>query len=215
MRPGAVFSIVLGNALPLLGVLYAGWDIYTLLIFYWCETVIVCFWTVATVAMHKGTQTWGLSGPTRRDEGTAATAAAFITAHAGFFMAIHLFLMSSLYGGDWPGHLRSASTFIDTFVIGEGLWPMLAVVFLQRGAIFWEEHREPSVLPAIAGLYLRIIVMQIVIIFGAWGVMLLGSGMVGLLLLVGLRMLLDFRWPRLVGWLVDRVIAGEKSRPRT
>lgn len=209
-----LISMVLGAALPLAGVLYAGWDIYTLLVFYWCETLIVCFWTVVTIALHEGTETWGVSGATKRNDATASSAAAFVAAHAGFFMAIHLFLMSVLYGGQWPGHLRSVWSFIDTFVIGERLWPMLAVVFLQRAAIFREERKEPSVLPAIAGLYLRIIVMQFVIILGAWGVMLLGSGLLGLLLLVGLRTLLDFHWSRLIGFAVDNIIRGGQTRPK-
>jgi len=205
--PGALFLIVLSNALPLLGVVLAGWDIYTLLVFYWCETLVIGFWTVVTIALHEGEETWSFSGPTKASSPTAGWGAAFITLHAGFFLAIHLFLMSTLFGRDWPGHLRSASVFFDTFVIGQGLWPMLAVVFVQRGVLFWHEHREPSVLPAIAGLYLRIIVMQLVIIIGAWGVMLAGSGLFGLILLVGLRTLLDLFWPRLIGYVVDNVMS--------
>ncbi|ODT81786.1 MAG: hypothetical protein ABS76_10030 [Pelagibacterium sp. SCN 64-44] len=198
--------IALSNALPLLGVLVAGWDIYTLLVFYWCETLLVGFWTVLTIALHEGEETWSFSGPTKNTSPTAGWGAAFITVHAGFFMAIHLFLMSVLFGGDWPGHLRSASVFIDTFVIGQGLWPMLVVVCLQRAALFWQERNEPSVMPAIAGLYLRIIVMQVVIITGAWGAMLAGSGLFGLILLVGLRTLLDVFWPRLIGYAVDNMM---------
>ncbi len=190
--------IVISNILPLAGVLLAGWDIYTLLVFYWCETLIVAFWTVMTIAFHQGEQTWSFDGPTARTNGAGGVAATFITLHAGFFLAIHLFLMNALYGGDWQGSMRSPLVFFETFVIGERLWPMLGLVFLHRGAIFLEERREKSVMPAIAGLYMRIVVMQIVIIIGAWGVMLTGSGMLGLILLVAGRAILDFQWPRLV-----------------
>lgn len=199
----SIASIVFSNLLPLLGVLYAGWDIYTLLVAYWFETLIIAFWTVITIDQHQGTETLGFSGRTRRNQGTAATGAAFITVHAGFFLAIHLFLMSALYGSGWPGHLQSAWVFIDTFVIGQGLWPMLAALFLQRAVIFWQERKAPSVLPAIAGLYLRIIVMQLVIIIGAWGVLLFGSGLWGLILLIAMKAALDLLWPRLIGWIVD------------
>lgn len=194
--------VVLSNILPLLGVVLAGWDIYTLLIFYWLETGIIAFWTVMTMAFHKGLETWSFDGPAQRSNGLAAGGAAFVAVHAGFFMAIHLFLMSSLYGGDWPGHLRSPWIFLDTFVIGQKLWPMLALVFLHRAAMFWEDRRADSLTPQIVGLYTRIVVMQIVIIIGAWGAMLLGSGLFGLVLLVSMRAMLDLYWPQILAYVL-------------
>lgn len=193
---------VLGNLLPLLGVLFAGWDIYTLLVFYWCETVIIALWTILTIVLHRGEETWGFSGATRRDMRSSLAGAALITVHCGFFLGLHLFLMSALYGAAWPGHLRSVSAFIDTFVIGQEFWQTLGLLFVQRAAIFWEELREPSVLPSIAGLYLRILVMQIVIVIGAWGVVLFGSGLWGLILLVAMKMMLEFLWPTLIAYMV-------------
>lgn len=197
---------ILGNVLPLMGVLLVGWDIYTLLVFYWCETLIIGFWTVATIALHEGQETWAPAGGASRPPTSRAATACIVLLHAGFFMAIHLFLMSSLYGAEWPGHLRSVGTFIDTFVIGQGLWPMLAGVFLQRAAIFWEERRAPSISPTMVALYLRILVMQVVIIFGSWGVLLAGSGLFGLMLLVALKTLLDLYWSRIVAYVVARFV---------
>lgn len=193
---------VLGNLLPLLGVLFAKWDIYTLLIYYWCETGIIGFWTVVTISLHEGDEGRSLDGATPRNATNSTTSALFITLHAGFFMAIHLFLMSSLYGEAWPGHLTSPQVFIETFLVEQNLWPMLAVVFLQRAAIVWQERHAPSIRPAIAGLYLRIIVMQVVIIIGSWGVLLLDTGLFGLMLLVLMKTLLDFYWPRVINYAV-------------
>lgn len=197
---------ILGNALPLIGVLLVGWDIYTLLVFYWCETLIIGFWTVVTIALHEGRQTWSGAGALGRGPTSTTSTAFVVLLHAGFFMAIHLFLMSSLYGDAWPGHLRSVGTFIDTFVIGQGLWPMLGGVFLQRALIFWEERQAPSISPAMVGFYLRIFVMQIVIIFGSLGVLLVGSGLFGLMLLVALKTLLDLYWSRIVAYAVARFV---------
>ncbi len=194
--------VVLSNVLPLLGVLLAGWDIYTLLIFYWMETVVIAFWTVLTIAFHKGEETWTLDGFRRRTGGLASVGAGFIAVHAGFFMAIHLFLMSVLYGDEWPGHLGSAPIFLETFLVGQNLWPMLALIFLHRAAIFREDRKDASVAPVIVSLYMRIVVMQVVIIFGAWGAMLLGSGWFGLILLVAMRTMLDLRWPAILAYVL-------------
>jgi hypothetical protein len=199
---GAV-AIVLVNILPVFGVLFAGWDIYTLLITYWCETLIVGFWAIVTIGLHEGEETprpfTGMAGHGSADP---ASNPALAILPAGFLLALHLFLTSRLYGGAWPGHLNSVSTFIDTFLIGQGIWSALAVFFVQRAAICWQDRKAPSILPTIAGLNLRVTVMQFVIIFGAGGVILSGSGLLGLVLLAGLKTLLDLRWPRLVDWVV-------------
>lgn len=200
---GAGFWLtILGNLLPLVGVLFSGWDIYTLLVFYWCETLIIAFWVILTIVLHKGEETLGVSGATRRSARFSWASAAMILVQTGLFMALHLFLMSGLYGDAWPAHLRSIPAFIDTFVIGRGLWQMLGLLFVQRAAIFWQERLEPSVLPAVAGLYLRIFTMQVVIVFGAWGVMLFNSGIWGLILLVAMKMVLEFFWPSLIDYAV-------------
>ncbi len=200
----SLILVVLSNILPLLGVLLAGWDIYTLLIFYWMETVIIAFWTVMTMAFHKGLETWTFDGPARQKSSLATGGPAFILVHSGFFMAIHLFLMSALYGDAWPGHLRSAQVFLETFLIGQKLWPMLALVFIHRAAMFWEDRNADSLSPLITSLYMRIVVMQVVIIIGAWGVMLLGSGLFGLILLISMRAALDLYWPSVLAYVQDK-----------
>lgn len=204
LRPGNLALVVLSNILPLLGVLLAGWDIYTLLIFYWMETAIIAFWTVMTMAFHKGLEIWTFDGPAQRNSGISAGGPAFILMHSGFFMAIHLYLMSMLYGDAWPGHLRSPQVFFETFLIGQKLWPMLAMVFLHRAAMFWEDRNADSLSPLITGLYMRIVVMQVVIIIGAWGVMLLGSGLFGLILLIAMRAGLDLYWPNVLAYVQDK-----------
>lgn len=198
MTPHAntVFLIVLSNLLPLLGVAWEGWDIFTLMVFYWCETLVIGFWTVMTVLFFKGQDS-------ADDTPVGIVGAGLFGGHAGIFMGVHLFLMNSLYGGAWDGHFSSPEAFFDTFIIGQNLWPMLAMVFVHRFAIFLEERREASLKPALAGLYMRIIVMQFVIIFGAWGVMMLGSSMFGLLVLVGGRTVMDIFWPRLIGYALE------------
>lgn len=198
-----VASTIAGNILPIIGVLFAGWDIYTLLIAYWCETLIIGFWTIITAALHDDDETgWTSPGMPARRSIFSPTNPGLILFQTGFMLALHLFLMSRLYGNAWPGHLQSVSTFIETFLIGQAIWPALAFLFLQRAAMFWQNRNAPTTLPTVADLYLRVTVMQIVIIFGAGGVMLTGSGMLGLVLLAGLKTLLDLRSPRMVAWVV-------------
>lgn len=192
---------ILGNLLPVAGVLFLGWDIYTLLVYYWCETVIVGFWTALAIAF-QGRQDNRRSGDTTGSRGVGAPKAAILVAlHAGVFIALHLLLMSTLYGRDWPGHLESPGVFVETFIIGQGLWPMLALAFIQRAAVFWE--RAENLPPVVIELYVRIAVIQVVVILGAWGVMLLDTGLFGLVLLVAIKTMLDLYWPKVLAWIVS------------
>ncbi|UYN99778.1 MAG: hypothetical protein KIT02_00595 [Devosia sp.] len=192
---------VLSAILPLFGVLFAGWDIFTLMVFYWCETLVIAFWTVLTIAFHIG------EAPVVRDRRTgmpikSGISAGFIALHASVFMGVHLFLMSALYGDGWSDRIWSVEGFVRTMVIGENLWPILLLIFLYRGAVFLEDRRQASLVPTVAALYVRIVVMQFVIIFGGWGVMLTGSGMIGLLLLIGLRLAIELSWGRVLDFAI-------------
>jgi hypothetical protein len=99
-------------------------------------------------------------------------------------------------------------------VIGTGLWVPLLVLFVVRGAFMlfdavkpWIGHKPGTVerRPAkeqmlgpgesiILGLYIRIVVMQVTIIFGAWFAMLAGgAGALTFLILVKTAMDVSFQ----------------------
>src|SRR5262249_55153884 len=42
--------LIAANALPLVGVLYWGWDVFVLLVLYWMETAIIGFWMIVQIA---------------------------------------------------------------------------------------------------------------------------------------------------------------------
>ncbi len=210
-RLANIYVIVATNMLPLTGVLLMGWDAYVLIVFYWLETAIVGFWTVIGIAFRR---TEKASRMAANDNGLSIAGvvlALFIAVHAGFFMAVHLVLMTTLYGSDWEGHLESVQAFVSMIVIGQSLWPMLIVVFVHRGLIAWDERHETSSMPSIIGLYTRIVVMQTVIIFGAWGVLLIGE-VAGLLLLVCLRAMLDLFWPQVMDYVQTQIAKANKAR---
>src|SRR5690554_1142795 len=139
--------IVLSNALPLLGVLMLGWDIYTLLIFYWLETAVIAFWTVLTLAFNIGDPVLRSQNGSAASKGPGTFVGVIVLLHSGAFLAIHLYLVSSLYGSHWPGHLASPARFVQTFVFEQKLWPMLAFIFLHRGMMFLEDRRQEDVTP--------------------------------------------------------------------
>ncbi len=51
---GAVIALVAANAIPLLGVLFFGWNVWTILIVYWLENGIVGLFNIAKMAKAEG-----------------------------------------------------------------------------------------------------------------------------------------------------------------
>ena len=45
--------IVGANAIPLLGVLFAGWDAFTVLMLFWFESAVIGFWVCVAVAVSR------------------------------------------------------------------------------------------------------------------------------------------------------------------
>src|SRR5262245_18262229 len=129
------------------------------------------------------------------DKPTAPWAlAAFVTLHAGIFMAVHFLFLWALFSGDWPGQIHSLSDFVAVIVIATGLWLPLIALFLGRGLLMVFERLEPYLRrlfrraprlgekgflsPAetvLFGLYLRIFIMQVTIILGAWFALAIGT----------------------------------------
>ena len=92
------------NLIPLLGVVLAGWDAFTLLMLYWFESAAVGLWVCVAVAMSDGRiELFGMDGKKTTTSGIGM--ALFIAAHAGIFMFVHLFFLigfSSVANFDIP-----------------------------------------------------------------------------------------------------------------
>jgi hypothetical protein len=177
------------------GVIAWGWDAFVLLMLYWLETAVIAFWTVLRVATMtpaalSDMNIEGSGGKPASPIGLAA----FITLHAGIFMFVHFLFLWELFGGDWTRKIHGVHSFVDQMVIATGLWVPLGVLFVVRGALMVYDGAKPALRrklglvegPAeksplgpgesiVFGLYIRIVVMQVTIILGAWFAMLAGN----------------------------------------
>jgi hypothetical protein len=196
-RPANLILLAI-NLVPLVGVLFWGWDAFVLLMLYWLETAVIAFWTITRIAsLPQGTLgEIALQDASGRKTGSPLALAAFFTLHAGIFMAVHFLFLWELFSGDWSKKIRGISAFVDQMMIGTGLWLPLLVLFIGRGALMLFDSVRPWLarkLGLIAraggrpddhlslgeslllGLYIRIVVMQVTIIIGAWFALLLGN----------------------------------------
>lgn len=186
--------IVGANAIPILGVLLAGWDTFTLLILFWFESAVIGLWVC--VAVTIGRQEMLAIAESKTAKGSMSLrpgigAGLFIAAHAGIFMFVHLFFLVGFREISGSGAFDVGSI-IPVQLIERGLWLPLAGLFVLRGLITISDHAAGRPLePTIIGFYVRIILMQIAIIFGGFFVMLAGGTLVPLILLIILRAAID------------------------
>lgn len=185
---------------PLVGVAFWHWDAFLLLMLYWLDTAIIAFWTIARVAT---TARDGLNGLRITSGGKSTNSpwavSAFFVVHCGMFMAVHFLFLWVIFAGAWARKIHGPGDFVRVIIIDNRLWLPLAGLMLSRGLSFlfhairphpWQRieqalFRRPVRLAArapagsvggeIAVLYVRVVIMQIAIIFGAFLSTLLGT----------------------------------------
>jgi hypothetical protein len=108
----SAIALVLANLIPLVGVLFFGWSLLTILVLYWVENGIVGFWNVPKIAMAQGS--WVQAPP-----GAPATAPRFIGPQAATQLAaiprvgLSIFFLFH-YGVFWLGHGLFVFLFLPT-----------------------------------------------------------------------------------------------------
>ena len=93
----SVWALLIANAIPLVGVVFLGWSLWTILVLYWLENGIVGAWNIPRILLAEGSIL--PSGPSTRAMsqvfgssvnvfGRGATAI-FFTIHYGLFWIVH------------------------------------------------------------------------------------------------------------------------------
>lgn len=208
--PWSRLSLAAGNLVPLAGVAFWGWDAFLLLILYWMETVVVAFWTFVRMARPEPPAFIPGRFDAVRRFFLPPLVSALYSIHTGIFIAAHLGFLWVLFSGDWDQRTGGLAPFLYDAVLREGLWVPLVLMFFAHGAFIVmpmltrlmprlmnaltrTDWSEDTVSPegALSALTGRIFIMQIVIIFGGWFAMTVGS-LAPLMLLVLAKTVVDW-----------------------
>jgi hypothetical protein len=180
LYPSALF-VLIADLIPAAGILLWGWDAFVLLMLYWMETAVIAFWTLARILTLPEEE------PSQRNMlvrfGARLLLTAFFLVHSSGFMAGHLLFLWTLYAGEWRSTIHNPYDFWHVIVMGYDLWIPLGLLFVGLGlSFFWGLFRQlfggkdnDSMDRLLGGLYGRIILMHVVIIFGVWVAMQIGS----------------------------------------
>jgi hypothetical protein len=179
--------IAVANLAPVIGVFYFDWEVFTILLLFWLENVIVGFFNVLKLRLVP---------PDVGTVSTAKTQAAgipFFIMHYGMFMAGHgLFVVVMFLKPESPGDFVAAMAG-RWFTLAAALLSLIAehgyayhFDFIRTGA-----YKKPSKIPQFMKPYGRLAIMHVTIILGGIGAQELGSPRPALLLLIGLKTLFD------------------------
>lgn len=188
--------IIVTNLVPVFGVYWFDWDVFTLLFLYWLETGVVGVFNVLRMRRaEKNTQ--------------SVASAGFFALHYGGFMAGHLLFLTVLFlrptsFGDFVNALEGRSWTLLAALVSLVFehWYSYYFDFLRSG-----EYRKTDASIQFLKPYGRIAAMHVTIIFGGFGAQELGSPRPALLLLVALKTLFD-----VIAWVVRLPETGALGR---
>ncbi len=194
----AVVALVVANLLPLAGVLWWDWDLFTILTLYWVENGIVGVINFAKILRAEGSLAPG--GWRMRLNGRSIESMARRPIAA--FFALH-------YGAFWFGHGVFVVIFLPLMTSGLGDGPISpgpdwglvasgALALAVSHAISYRanyvgrgEYRTASPGGQMFAPYGRLVILHLTIILGAALSATIGSPVGSLLVLVALKLILD------------------------
>lgn len=205
----AVVALLVSNAVPLFGVLFLGWNVWTILTIYWLENGVVGFYNVLKMARADGPILGGIAAGSlmRNGQPIAGSAKAvlipFFIVHYGIFWLVHgIFILTlptfASFGGDvgfsdQPQGLPAQGLAADP----GALLIVLIGLFISHGVSYRlnyigrGEYLRTSVARQMGAPYGRLVVLHVTIILGGMAIAFTGAPALAVVVLVALKTTLD------------------------
>ncbi len=171
------FTLIASNFIPLLGVLFWGWSVFSILVLYWLESVIIGFFNIFKIMLSQGTLKNRLFS------------SLFFIFHYGAFSTVHFIAINSLFKNQ---NLTPDSIGFTYALAVLGFTISHLVSFIQN-SIIKGEQRFISTSKQISIPYQRVMIMHVVVILGALGVDMLGSPLIALIILIAVKTIIDLK----------------------
>ena len=196
---GAVVALLVANAIPLIGVLFLGWNVWTILTIYWLENGVVGVFNVLKMAKAAGPEPTGRGpmlyngrpvGGDRRRQGDAHPVLRDALRHL-LGRPRHLRAdPAAVRGVRWRERRASARTRSPSLLVLVGLVISHGVSY-RYNYIGRGEYLRTSVSGQMAAPYGRLVVLHLTIIVGGLAIAMTGAPSAAVLILVLLKTGLD------------------------
>ncbi|MDJ0710149.1 MAG: DUF6498-containing protein [Woeseiaceae bacterium] len=185
--------LVLANLVPLAGVWLWEWDVFLLLLLFWCENVTIGLFGIARLVVAAKTESTfsGLFLPL------------FFLVHYGGFMFGHFMVLFGMYSGHMDDTGRQVEPSDYYLAVLENLnWVAILALFVSHGWSFVEnfmgrrEHENLAPMQAMGLPYKRMAITHVALILGGFFLIERGQPLAGLVFLVLLKIGLDVTFHR-------------------
>ncbi len=176
---------VIGNLVPLIGVLVFGWDLPSIVVMYWIETGVVGLVNVLKIrkSMALGQPTVEVDGSIERPIVRAARsggwgfAFAWLLAYGIFWAILGPFVIQIATGGFYEGASQTGWTGVSAAVIVWGTVSLVGgqVIAYALGYVIERRYLTVTSLELLRDPFIRIFVILAAITFGGVGIALVGS----------------------------------------
>ena len=222
-RSAAVVALLAANAIPIIGVLFFGWSLMTILVLYWVENGIVGLWNIPRMLLARGAEPVEAGVPSAALSGGCQRLllVPFFCLHYGIFWLGHGFFLMLLpafgmFGAEFPpsefgvSPVSNGPPFEGLFDgdAGGGSFGTVdtrailfagAAMFVSHGVSFLTnyigrgEYLRTTALSRMGAVYGRVVVLHLAILFGGFAIAALGAPIWILVILVIGKTLLDLR----------------------
>ncbi len=186
----SVRALIAVNAVPIVGVLFLGWDLGVIMLLYWLENGIIGFFNVMKMLAVDS------KGLPATQHVAKLFMIPFFCLHYFMFWSGHGELVWHLFAEHLP-RVSEKSVFPELLVSGL-IWAVLPLF----GSHLWsyinnylaeEEYRRFKLETLMFQPYVRVVILHIVVLIGGFLSLAIGAPLIALLCLVGLKTFVDIQ----------------------
>jgi len=132
----SAIALVIANAIPLIGVLFFGWSLITILVLFWIENGIVGFWNVPRILLARGSALQALADMSEDAAFNATGNAQSAAKLRARWQEARARIATAESGGQLPVN-PAASLLLNAGGLGRAV---MAFWFVVHNGIFWVGH---------------------------------------------------------------------------
>jgi len=200
-------SLLIANAIALLGVLIFNWSLFSIVFAYWLENVIIGIITIMKILKAEAPNPSSMKINGRPVKGSAkAFLVPFFMAHFGIFTFVHGVFVFAIFGfnfirsnatseiggAPWPGLMSN----IDFSIIG--FLTMAIALAISHGISYKtnfidnKEYKKVSPGAAMFAPYSRVIVLHIVILGSGFILGFFGINLISAIIIITAKTIIDY-----------------------
>jgi len=185
--PPSALVLLAANVVPLVGVLAFHWTVFSILLLYWFENVVVGAFNILRMLFAQPSSVGTNAGK--------LFLIPFFTVHYGMFTMVHGLFVITLFGPKGP-FSPSPAAFLAA-IRGAGIWPAALAIAASHAFSFLHnylasgEFKRTSPQQLMMQPYARVVVLHITILAGGFAAKAAGAPVFALLVLIVLKTGID------------------------